>query len=253
MARGTPLSTVRSMLKAELQKSLDITSNAQDSELNQIIFDVQQWLASEYDWPFLRARWDVVVTAGTRYLAYPTTDDDGNVFAIDFERAGDMQVFVKWNQVWQEVEYGIREMEEYNYIDSDRGQVLDPIQRWMFDDQNKFEVWPIPATTATVRFIGQRVTTELRQSTLGVLPITWNDGALLDLDDQTVVLYGTSEYLLKKDMAQASALLLQKANTRMANIRATYPKLQKDCIIGRDSGFDRRTLRIVPMIVVGGK
>lgn len=240
------------MLKSELQKSLQTTSTVQDPEANQVLFDVQQWLASEYDWPFLVNRWDVLVPAGTRYLPYPTVDNVGLTTGINFERAGDLKVYVKWNNIWQEVLYGIREMEELNYIDSDRGIVLDPIQRWQFDDESNFEVWPLPATNSTVRFVAQRVPTELRSSVLGVLPITWDDTKKFDLDDLMVVYFATAEYLTKKEEDNAAKLLLSKAQNRMTQIRATYPKLEKPCIVGGNSVFDRRALRIVPMVVVGG-
>ena len=162
MARNTPLVLVRGMLKSECQKSGLSTSTAQDAEINQIIFDTQQWLASSFDWPFLQCRWDITVQPGSRYLPFPTQDDDGNTYSIDFERAGKLSLFIKWNEIWQPIEYGIRELEELNYIDSDLGQVLDPVQRWQFDDEGKFEIWPINASTQTLRFVGQRNTTELR-------------------------------------------------------------------------------------------
>ena len=251
MARNTPLSTVRSMLKAELAKSLQTTSTTQDAEINQILFNVQQWLAGEYDWPFLRSRWDVSAAPGSRYLPYPTVDDVGLTAGIDFEHSGDLKVYVKWNNIWQEVKYGIREMEEFNYIDSDRGQVLDPIQRWMFDDESQFEIWPLPASMALLRFVGQRVPTELRSSASGVLPITWNDAATFDLDDTMVVYFAAAEYLVRQEEQEAAQQMLARASNRMQQIRAKYPKLEKPCIIGRNSTMDRRELRLVPLIVVG--
>jgi hypothetical protein len=252
MPRNQTLGSVRYAVKAETAKALDSTATADDSQINQVIFDVQQWLASEYDWPFLRSRWDVVATPGSRYLAYPTVDDVNLATAINFERAGDLQVYVKWNNVWQEVPYGIREMEEFNYIDSDRGIPLDPIQRWMFDDESNFEIWPIPASAQTVRFVGQRVLTELRTVPVTTIP-TWNDAALLDLDDLMVKYFAAAEYLTRKDQPGIAKLLLDKAKNRMQMIRMTYPKLQQPCIVGGATMFDRRALRIVPMVVVGGK
>lgn len=253
MARNTPLGQVRSMVKAETAKALSSTSTAQDAELNQIIYDMQQWLSSEYDWPFLKSRWDVTVPAGSRYLAFPTNDNnpDNGVVSINFERAGQLQVYVKWNQVWQQVEYGIREMEELNYLDSDRNQVLDPIQRWQFDDEGKFEVWPLPASGQTIRFVGQRVLTELRATPITAIP-TWNDAALLDLDDLMVVYYTAAEYLLRQENPEVGKLLLNAAQNRLSQVRRTYPAITKDCVIGRGTVMDRRAIRVVPMVVVAG-
>jgi len=240
------------MLKAETGKSLQTTSTTQDAEQNQIIADTQQWLSSEYDWPFLKARWDVTVAKGSRYISFPTVDDDGLTTAINFERAGQLKVYVKWNNVWQEVPYGIREMEEYNYIDSDRGMVLDPIQRWMFDDQGKFEVWPMPASATTIRFVGQRVMTDLR-ATVGPPP-TWNDNALLDLDDLMVVYFAAAEYSVREEQHDMAKYYLEAGQNRMAQVRATYPLIERPAtIVGGGATFDRRALRVVPMVVVGGK
>lgn len=253
MARNVPLGTVRSQVKAETQKSLQTTSTTQDSEINQIIFDTQQWLSSEYDWPFLKARWDVAAALGSRYLSFPTVDDDGLTTAINFERAGQLRLYVKWNQVWQTVDYGIRELEEFNYIDSDRGMVLDPIQRWQFDDEGKFEIWPMPASSQTLRFTGQRTNTELRSSAFGTLPITWDDTKTLDLDDLMVTYYAAAEYCLREKSIEVAKMFLANGATRMSMIRATYPVIQKPAtIIGGSSKFDRRSLRVVPMVVVGG-
>jgi len=242
------------MVKAETGKSLQSTSTAQDAEINQIIFDTQQWLSSEYDWPFLKGRWDVAIPVGGRYASFPTTDTEGTqqTVAINFERAGQLKVYIKWNNIWQEVNYGIREMAEFNYIDSDRGQVLDPIQRWQFADENQFEVWPLPATATTLRFVGQRVVAELRSNI--AVPPTWDDSAVVNLDDLMVAYYASAEYALREQQSDLAKLLLQSAQTRMAQVRATYPLIERPAtIVGGGSTLDRRALRIVPMVVVSGR
>lgn len=251
MARNVPLGVVRSKVKAHCGKSLSQTSTAQDAEINQIIVDTQDWLSSEYDWPFLRARWDIQIPPESRFLPFPTTDDDSKQTAINFERAGQLRLFIKWNEIWQDVDYGIREMEEFNYIDSDRGQVLDPVQRWQFDDQGQFEIWPINASSQTLRFIGQRVVGDLRQVPLTVPP-NWDDQATLDLDDMMVTYFASAEYMLREDDSEVAKELLSAGQNRMALIRATYPTIEKPAtIIGGSSAYDRRALRIVPLVVVG--
>lgn len=243
MARNTTLGTLRSMVKSETGKSLDATATAQDAEINQVICDIQQYLSSEYDWPFLASRWTMNIAAGTRYVTFPT--------GINFERAGALQAFIKWNQVWQEVNYGIDEQSEFNYIDSDLGAVLDPIQRWKFDDEGMFEVWPLPASPATFRFVGQRVNTSLL--TTGASPV-WDDTAKIDLDDLLVCYYVSAEYLTREQQTDNAKLLLTMAQDRLRLIRATYPTRERPAtIMGGTSKFDRRTLRVVPMVVVGGR
>jgi hypothetical protein len=250
--RNVPLGVVRQAVKAETQKSMQSTSTVQDAEINQVIYDVQDWLSAEYDWPFLQDRWDVICPAVSRFIPFANLVNDQGIMGgnLNFERAGDLKTYVKWNQVWQEVPYGIREMEEFNYIDSDRNMVLDPIQRWEFDDQTDFEIWPIPATSQTMRFVGQRVVTELRSSLTP--PVTWNDSATLDLDDLTVKYFAASEYMTRKEQPQIAQLLLTKANKRLMQIRRTYPTIKRPFIVGGASTFDRRALRVVPMVVVAG-
>lgn len=245
--RDVALGTVRDKVKAATRRSLASGDTAQDLEINQTIFDVQQWLASEYDWPFLKSRWDIAAGQGNRYIAFPTVNDVSLATAINFERPTDL--YVKWNNIWQVVDYGITELEEFNYLDPDQGVQSDPIQRWQFDDESNFEIWPLPATSSTLRFVGQRALTELR-SVVGP-PAQWNDSATLDLDDMMVTYFAATEYLIGDEDPKTAEYMLNLAKNRMSQIRQTYPTRQKaPCIIGRGQRYDKRWLRLVPMVVV---
>jgi hypothetical protein len=248
MARNTPLAVVRSMVKAESQKSLQTGSNAQDTEINQIIWDNQAKLASMFDWPFLKCRWDNFLNPGTRYQAFPTTNTVGLTCQVDMERPPTCET--KWNNIWIPVVYGIDEIPEFNYLDSDRGQVLDPVQRWQFDDETQFEVWPLPATSAQVRFIGQRTLTSLFSVTNN--SISWNDSATLDLDDQLISAFAAADYLASKKSPRAEVLQV-KAARHLQALRGAYPVRQETCSIGRGQQFGRKTIRLVPLVLVGGK
>ena len=250
MARGSTLALVRSMVKSETGKSLASTSTNQDAEINQIISDVQQWLGSEFDWPFLANRWDCALAPGSRYVTFPTVNTIGATTSINFERAGDLRVYTKWNNLWQDVNYGIDEQAQFNYIDSDRGMVLDPVQNWKFDDESKFEIWPMNATATTVRFVGQRILAALTSS---LSPITWNDSATLDLDDLMVTYFAAGEYMIRAKQDGTSKDLLARATARMQMIRSTYPaKVKPPILVGGGSTFTRRELKLVPLVVIGG-
>jgi hypothetical protein len=241
------------MVKAHTAKSLDPTNTAQDAEINQIIADVQAHLAVCYDWPFLKARWDSTLTPGQRFQTYPTTlSPQGGAAAttatIDFERPP--RVETKWNNIWQEVIYGIDEIPEFNYLDSDRGMVLDPAQRWQMSDETKFEIWPLPASSAQVRFIGQRQLTALFTYAAGV--ITWNDAATCDLDDMLLVYYTAAEYLLREQNPNAK-LMQENANRRLNALLGAYPVRNQITTIGRGTPPDRRAIRQVPLVLVGGR
>src|SRR5436190_21216468 len=72
MPRGQTLANVLLLVKSELGYSL--TANvavADDQQLYHLIDNEQNRLASEYDWPFLERRSDVVVIAGQRNANIP--------------------------------------------------------------------------------------------------------------------------------------------------------------------------------------
>lgn len=232
------------MFKAEAAKSLALTATAQDSEINQIIADRQQWLASNFDWPFLEERWDVALNATNRYVALPTADIIGTTIAIDLQRA--FKVEVKWNIVWQPVVYGIGSP-EYNYIDSDRGMTLDPVQRYRYEGSGQMEIWPMPAGPQTLRITGQRVLNPL--FTGATTPPSWDDTKTLDLDDLMVCYFSVAYYLAREKQTNAK-LMLDTATNRLNEIRATYPKREREINIGGSSLRDDRLVRNVPLVLV---
>jgi len=133
MALGTPLSTLREMLKAQCGDSL-VVGTQKDTTYNQLLSSRQKLFASEFDWAFLEDEWDVAVPAGSRYLTWPTVDVHGNTIALD--RTRPFWAEVLYNQRYNELQYGV-DSTEYNHLNSDLGQVSDPIQRWRFvDDLN---------------------------------------------------------------------------------------------------------------------
>lgn len=268
MSRNTPLSVVRYYVKAESFQNLDSTSSSDDSRLNQLIANVQRQLATSYDWAFLKKRWTFELGAGARYVSFPTVDDSGVTGSPSFDRPE--KLMIKYASIWQPIEYGISEDPEFNYLDSDENQVLDPVQRWQFYDENKLEVWPLPASTQTLRYIGQRQLTPLNDvETLGtpgggvvavpgggtvVIPpggSVWNDNATLDLDDLLVTYYTAAEWLGEENSKYKG--LMSKAQSRLVALRGTNLSRTRTLIIGRDLFPNRQLLRQVPIVLVGGK
>lgn len=252
--RNNTLGNVRSILKAELGKSLQTTSTAEDIYLNQVIENVQYELCAMRAWPFLKSRWDASIPAGTRFTAFPTTlspqgGAPGATATINFEHSTTCQV--KWNNVWQPVIYGIDEYPEFNYLDSDRNQVLDPVQRWQFSDEGQFEVWPLPASQAQVRFVGQRQPVTLQ--TGSTTPPTWNDAALVNMDDLLVVYYACSQYNMWQGKEDLAKLARDKFQRRYLALCGAYPTRTQTITIGRGLPFDRKAIRNVPLVLVGGK
>lgn len=250
--RGVTLGLVRSKVKAETRKSLDVNSTSQDGEINQVIENVQQELADAYDWGFLKQRWDSFLNPGQRFAAFPTAlapqgGAPSATATINFQRP--FKVEVKWNQIWQPVGYGIDDFPEFNYLDSDRNQVLDPIQRWQYSDGGQFEVWPLPASQAQVRFTQDRQLVSLQ--TGSTTPPTWNDSALLDLDDLLVVYHVAALYLYDEQQAESN-VMLQRAQQRLRLLMGTNPTRTEQIIIGRGMPMGRKAIRQVPLVVVAG-
>lgn len=229
--RGVALSTLRTLLKAEL-KEAQLTNTALDTELGYMLASGQRQLADKWNWPFLDDRWDATASAGTRYVDIPTSNLRGVSFTINFARP--CLVERKWNTRWEVVDYGISS-EQYNHIDSDLSRTQDPIQRWQMDtntgdtsNPDEFEVWPIPVTDQTIRFTGQRAVRALTA-----------DGDKCDLDDLLIVYFTASEHLTQRKQENAP-LVLKKFNDLLVTLRSGYPGVEQPPLI---LGGNNRTIR----------
>lgn len=219
------------MVKAELGYSLTSgVATAQDQELYQLIANQQEWLSQEYEWPFLDKHADVSAVAATRYLSLPTT--------IRFERPVHATVF--YNNYFQPLLYGIGP-EEYNIVNSELALTRDPIWKWNFYDETQFEVWPIPITTQSIRFVGQRPLTTLK------LAGAWNPAALVDVDDLLVTLFVVALKLKRLKSADAD-VALQRAQQKFNYLRASYPTRTRQVAFGGVSSD--RAQRVRPIIAI---
>jgi hypothetical protein len=265
MAWNSSLGNVVTMLKAELAANQIVgTAAANDTQYACLIAAKQRWLSDTYDWPELEYTWDVQVPGGGqgRYNTFPTTTGLNTTRSINYGRPLHTSVWYSGN--WQTVVYGINEM-EFNYINSDGAipdtgmspQILDPIQRWREASTTQFEVWPVPSVNQVFRFRAQSELTPLLEFSPNVgQPSTispmWT--ATLDLDDVMVMLYTAGELLQLRGKGNAQALM-QRAQARMAQIRATYPKRTMDCAFGQSRTHQYSHIVAVktPILVAGGK
>jgi len=236
MARNTQLSVLLTMLQAQLDSAITAAPQNQSS-LFQLLSDEQKWLAGQYDWPFLEDRFDLLAPAGSRYLPFPTVDNEGNTIAMNLERPYKVEVF--WTNYWNPLAYGIGS-EQYNYLNSDQpGNVQDPIQNWRWSGENQVELWPINTTAQVVRFTGQRVLDPLVSST---------DTA--DLDDQLIVLSLSWKQLKKKKQDNWDAIK-KMFDDRLASIRGNYPCDPIGLVFGRGEDERMNRKRVVPIAVAG--
>lgn len=239
MARGTQLSVLLSMLKGEL--GLSVAPNpAQDGELKQLLSFAQMWLAREFLWPFLRNRWDVVVNPQQQYVDFPTVDDEGDVNAIDLDRMPLVEVL--WTTQYKSVEYGIGS-EQYNTLDIKRGEYSDPIQRWRVADdiqnENQFEVWPVPTIQQTVRFTGLRAVQPLEA-----------DIDPADLDDVLIVLCVAAQKLTRSKQADAG-MKTENFKRQLAILKQNSPSDDRQLTLGCGSKNDfSRQRRLAGMLIL---
>jgi hypothetical protein len=196
MARGTTLADLLVMVKAECGYNLQGVATAQDQELKALLSNMQLWLWSQYQWPFLYTHADVGATAGGRYLNFPA--------GLSFDYPTEAET--KWGDLWYDVAYGIKG-EQYEAVDPDRGQFQDPIERWQNYSATQFEVWPVPSDAQTLRFWGTATLPDLKV-----------DSDVAALDDLLIVLFTAAEKLGRSKQKDAQNKL-QRAQALFNKLR----------------------------------
>jgi hypothetical protein len=216
MARGTTLSTLLTMLKAELGYSLTV-GTADDARLKQLLAHTQTWLAGEYDWPYLKRTGDVALAVADRTGTIPTT--------LDTNRP--MQVSSLDSDTWVPLKYGIT-AQDMTIWNSDDDQVADPILKYQYATDTTFEVWPRPATATTVRFAGMKKLATLT-----------GDSDTADLDDLLIVLFCAADVAAGQKKADAGAKLA-RAQRRLQTLQAALPKPYQTFKLGGGAAKDDR-------------
>jgi len=207
---GTALSTLKTMLKAEIGNELGV-STAQDTALAQLLNNTQRELAATYDWPHLHAHADATVSS--QYTNLPAT--------INFDRP--VTAFVYDSETWMQLDYGIDPDTEYNTYDPGEGDTSSPLLRWQWflnaSGVHQFEVWPPPDGTYTVRFVGQKLISDM------------TDAVAASLDDLLLVYATAAKYLARLKSPQANFSAQQAAN-RLMQLRRAGPSRSEFVVIG---------------------
>lgn len=243
--RGALLSDVRLRLRAQLGQTMDVGAAQQDdTRLNYLLSNKQRWLEATYDWSFLEHKWDVPVPQGSRYLDFPILDIEANAAVINIERPLNPEVF--FNQVYQPLTYGIGG-EEFTYRNSDLNQAADPVRNWQFVDTLsaspttfRFEVWPIPVSSQTIRFTGQRALRPFEA-----------DVDRCDLDDMLLVYMVAAEELASADNG-AAQLCAGLAKERMNKIMSILPHRDERLVLGQASLGRNQKRRFTKLIGIAG-
>lgn len=189
MARGTSLSALRDMLRAEIGASSNVAMgvNTQD-QYDHLLRRTQARLWADHDWSFGFVERDESLLKDERYYAF---DSD-----VDYDRIS--KASVKFGDIWYPMEYGITP-DNYNSFDSDAGDTSAPAMRWQHYEGNQFEVWPIPSEN------GQK----LRFRAIKKLPVLLSPSDVAILDDNLIVLFAAAELLGRSKATDAGAKLSQ--------------------------------------------
>lgn len=245
MARGTTVTNLLTMLKAEIGDFAS-TNTSRDNELTVLLSNMQKRLATEHYWPFLERHWDVNCPAGQQYISLPTvTSGDPETETSDINLDELPVAKVLWNTLYQPVEYGINE-EQYNIFNFALGQTSDPIQRWRLatnpneaEDPNQFEVWPVPVTDQVMRFTGERAIQSLAAPT---------DTA--DLDDMLIVLFVAAERLARGEKADSN-IKMQMAQRRLQWLKQGYTPKRVRRMLDGNSVPPRKDIKLIGVAASG--
>lgn len=202
MARGTQLSALVIMLRAELGRSESVAVGISDRpRLVRAINRAYASLAAEHDWPHLRKTFTrITLSAGSRYYDFPSD--------LDYDRVEDVKLW--WNSEPQPISRGIS-IQDYSAYDSTAAtpERSDPALKWDIrwtGSREQIEIWPVPASTQYLQFTGFIKT-----------PRLVNDSDLCKLDDDLVVLFAAARLVKDKD---ESRLVLAEANDKLNQLKS---------------------------------
>lgn len=242
MARGTTLTQLLTMLRAEVGHSTNVAAGIDNTPaLMQKLQRTQTMLYDDYDWPFLRETWQVPLTAGTRYYNLPHKTDGsiatstGSV--LNMERIE--RVAINYSGRPVPIDRGI-DWEQYAQYNSDNNERASPARRWDIKSAlasiedftptqtpqlEQIEIWPIPTdNTQLLMFKGIR---QLR-------PLV-NPGDPCDIDDILIVLTAGHEILMRAKSADATEVKAAAA----ARLKQLKPQVKAGARTITMSGTDR--------------
>jgi len=202
MPRGTQFQALQVMLRDELGRSDSPAVGVSDlPRLSNAINRVYIELAEMHDWPHLRKTFSkITLNAGQSLYDFPSD--------LNYDRVEQARVW--WTNTPKKIHKGIS-LDDYVAFDTTAGIRADPVQKWDIrwtGTKEQIEVWPLPAGTSQLQFIGFIKTPKL------INPI---DTCMID--DNLVTLFAAIRFIKdpkEKQLAQSEAqekLMTMKANT----------------------------------------
>lgn len=233
MARGTQLSALVDMLRAEIGASTNVAMGVNTlPNLKQLLRRTQEKLWTDHEWSFAWIERDEQLIDGQRYYTF---DND-----LDFDRI--RAAYVNYAQIWRELQYGITP-QEYNLSNPALGAKQDPVQAWRHYEGNQFEVWPVPSSSLNV----------IRFRAIKKLAPLISDSDTAELDDNLIVLSAAAE-LLARDKSEDASAKAQAAKELYAKLKGLGQKTDVFVLGGGLRGqryHPMRGARILPSDRVG--
>jgi hypothetical protein len=228
MARGTTLTRMLEMLRAETRASLNPAHNAQMRDEQVIALqEAQKELWEDYEWPFLRVERTEQLLTGTRFYDPPT---DMNIDRIE-------KIEVRWGGQWLELVEGIG-ADQLSTWDSELDEQSWPVERWRIYEDEQIEVWPVPSDSGTLSDLeGYLKFTGIRN----LRPLT-DQAHVCDLDDRLIVLKAAIRYV----KATEQRIVLENFRTRLGQLRANYSPRRNFRMFGKQEAG--RALRGPPRV-----
>ena len=210
MPRRVQLEHLLKDLRSQARISTNPQHNVQQRDAHVTLLQrIQDWLWSDYDWPFLRVERQVSLQAGQRYMAAPESIPVDRIEALEVFDGGE----------WVPLKNGVG-ARQYAWHNSDLDVRAWPPRCWRVTEGNdadleQIELWPIPDRN------GDAATREgfLKITGIRRLSPLVQDTDRADLESRLLVLFGAAE-LLAAAGAKDAQPKQQAANAYYGRIRS---------------------------------
>jgi hypothetical protein len=228
-----PLGTLITNLRFELGASSNPAAGInQRDQLVYLLNRAQEQIAMDFEWPVFTIDRDIPIVVGTRYYAYPSGLEYGDV-----ER-----VWLVWNTLYGEIAYGIGP-EQFALFNSNTGFTSWPVERWMHNaDSGLFELWPIPSEAPPATPTSQAALIRMR----GTKPYTTMvaDSDMSTFQSTAIVLYAAAE-LLARQKDDSASIKLEAGKEYIRRLRVRQNKRRQPFVMGAGhTGDDGRRIGI---------
>jgi hypothetical protein len=200
MPLGVQLSDLRYELRAEIYASLLPAHGLSSVDMQNVLLErTQRELWNQYVWPHLRYTIDFTAPAATEFLAYDPTMPFENVISLWFNYNPSAQ------QPWKQLRYGFEDwinetLTSYPPVRWRNVVTVDPATG-LTNYTGKAQVWPIPSTQTSMRWLGQAPLNPLKVDT---------DKCMID---STAIVLTVASELLGAQKSETAALKGQKAQS----------------------------------------